>query len=180
MTSNAAAPVGFKQKAKSELKEFAFISLYLAFVLCAISTYTMLVLRKYDVSYWTYGAAIINALIVAKIILIGRMAHLGRELEARPLYQSVLYKSFVFGVLLFVFHIVEEVIKRLVHHHSVAGVIRDIDLDQMMARTIIVICAFIPLFAWTELGRVMGEEKLHTLFFKRGINADTALSATES
>jgi hypothetical protein len=92
----------------------------------------------------------------------------------------VLYKSFAFGVLLFVFHIVEEVIKRLVHHHPVAGVIRDIDTDQMMARTIIVICAFIPLFAWTELGRVMGEEKLHTLFFKRGVTVDTALSATES
>jgi hypothetical protein len=181
MTSNAAAaPVGFKKKAENELKEYAFISLYLAFVLCAISTYTMLVLRRYEVSYWTYGTAIINALIVAKIILIGRMAHLGRQFEARPLYQSVLYKSLAFGLLLFVFHVVEEVIKRLVHHHSVAGVIRDIDTDQMMARTIIVICAFVPLFAWTELRRVMGEDKLHALFFKRGATSDSAFSATES
>ena len=167
MTSNAAAPVGFKQKAKHELVDFIFISLYLAFVLCAIATYTMLVLRKYEVNYWVYGTAIINALVVAKIILIGEMAHVGRELEARPLYQSVLYKSFTFGLLVYAFHVLEEVIKRLVHHQSVIGVVRDFDTNQMMARTIIIICAFVPLFAWTELGRVIGEEKLHTLFFKR-------------
>jgi hypothetical protein len=180
MTSKAPAAVGFKQKAEHELKDFAFISLYLAFVLCAISTYTMLVLRKYEVSYWTYGTAIINALIVAKIIVIGKMAHLGRQLEARPLYQSVLYKSFVFGLLLFVFRVVEEVIKRLFHHHSVSGVLRGIDTNQMMVRTIIVICAFVPLFTWTELGRVIGEEKLHTLFFKRSGAEDPVFSAIKS
>ena len=180
MTSKDSAPVGFKQKAEHELKDFAWMSLYLAFVLCAISTYTMLVLRKYEVSYWAYSTAIINALIVAKIILIGQMAHLGRQLEERPLYQSVLYKSFVFGVLLFVFHVVEEIIKRLIHHESVVGVVRDIDTDQMLARTIIIICAFIPLFTWTELGRVIGEEKLNALFFKRGAAADAVLSATKS
>ena len=39
----------------------------------------MLLLKKYDVSYLNYAFAIINALVIAKVILIGEMAHIGRK-----------------------------------------------------------------------------------------------------
>src|SRR5580692_2307483 len=85
----------FKQKAVREFKEFLWIAGYLAFFFCALSTYTTLLLRKYDLddNYLNYGFAIINALVIGKVILIAQMAHLGRGYETKPLYQSVLYKS---------------------------------------------------------------------------------------
>ncbi len=46
MTSKDSTASGFKQRAKHELKDFAWISLYLAFFFCALSTYTMMLLRK--------------------------------------------------------------------------------------------------------------------------------------
>jgi hypothetical protein len=179
MTSKDSAPVGFKQKAIHELIDFTFISLYLAVIFCTVSTCAMLILRKYNVDFWNYGFAIINALVIAKIILIGDMAHVGRSVENRPLYQSVLYKSFVFGLLVFAFHVLEESIKHLIHHLPVRTMVDDFHAEDLMFRTIVIIGAFIPLFTWRELGRVIGEEKLRTLFFKSGTAADRALAATK-
>jgi hypothetical protein len=179
MTSKDPAAPGFRQKAEHELKDFAFISLYLAFFFCALSTYAMLLLKKYEISYLNYSFAIINALIIAKIILIGEMMHLGRGAEAKPLYQAVLYKSFLFGLLIFAFHILEEFIKRLVHGKPAGTVWHELNINDMIARSIIIFCAFIPLFAFRELGRVMGEEKLHALFFKSGAAANAGLSPAD-
>jgi hypothetical protein len=172
MTGKDSTAPNLKQKTVHELKYFAWISLYLAFFFCALSTYATLLLRKYEISYLNYTFAIINALIIAKVILIGEMAHLGRKAEARALYQSVLYKSLVFGLFVFAFHFLEEFVKRLIHGQPAGTVLHDINLDDLIGRAIIMFCAFIPLFAFRELGRVMGEDKLHALFFK-SVAADT-------
>jgi hypothetical protein len=173
MTSKDPTAPGFKQKAVHELKDFAWIALYLGLFFCALSTYTMLLLRKYEIDYLNYTFAIINALIIAKIILIGEWARLGREVEHRVLYQTVLYKSVVFGLLVFAFHFVEEFVKRLIHGLPAGTVVHDINFNDLIGRSIIIFCAFVPLFAFRELGRVIGEDKLHALFFKSGA-AETA------
>jgi hypothetical protein len=168
MISKDATAPGFKRKAAHGLKDFGWISLYLAIFFCALSTYAMLLLRKYEISYLNYTFAIVNALIIAKVILIGEWARLGRKAEAKPLYLAVLYKSFVFGLLVFGFHFLEEFIKRLIHGLPAGTVVRDTNFDDLIGRSIIIFCAFVPLFAFRELGRVMGEDKLHALFFKSG------------
>ena len=172
MTSeNSAAPAtpaapGFKQRAKREFKDYAIVSTYLAVLFCAVAAYTALLLRKYDVTTdtLTYTFAIIQALVIGKVILIGEMMHLGRPVETRPLYQAVLLKSVIFGLLVFLFRLLEEFIKRLIHGKPSGTVLHEFDLEQTLARTIIILCAFIPLFAFRELRRVLGEEKLYALF----------------
>jgi hypothetical protein len=176
MTSKEPTAPGFKQKAVHELKDFAWISLYLAFFFCALSTYAMLLLRKYEINYLNYTFAIVNALIVAKIILIGEWARLGREAEAKPLYIAVLYKSVVFSLLVFGFHFLEEFIKRLIHGLPAGTVVHDIKVDDLLGKSIVIFGAFIPLFAFRELGRVMGEDKLHALFFRSGAPEGTSAS----
>ena len=168
MTSKDPTAPSLKQKATHELKDFAAISLYLAFFFCALSTYAMLLLKKYKIDYLNYTFAIVNGLIIAKIILVGEWVHLGKKGEAKPLYLAVLYKSFVFGLLVYAFHFVEEFIKRLIHHLPAGTVVHNIDFDDLMGKAIIMFCAFIPLFAFRELGRVMGVDRLNALFFKSG------------
>jgi hypothetical protein len=167
MTSeNSPTAPGFKHRAKHELKDYAIVSTYLAVLFCTVAAYTTLLLKKYDVTddTLTYTFAIINALVIGKVILIGEMLRLGRRAETRPLYQSVLLKSFLFGLLVFAFHLLEEFIKRLIHGKPAGTVLHELDLEQMLARSIIILCAFVPLFAFRELRRVLGEEKLYALF----------------
>jgi hypothetical protein len=154
-----------KQKVAHEFQELAILTLYLAFFFCALATYSMLLLDKFDISYFNYGAALINALVVAKVILIGEAVHVGTKFEAKALVYSAIWKAFMFGLLVFLFHILEEVIKRLVHGQGFAGGLHDVRIADLLARTVVVFCTFIPLFAFRELRRVIGDEKFRALVF---------------
>jgi hypothetical protein len=168
---------GLKERAKRELVDYIVMSLYLAFFFCALTTYTMLLLRKFNIDLWNYDFAIINALVIAKVIMIGEMAHLGRGSERRPLYQTVLYKAFIYGLLVLAFHFVEEFVKRLIHGKPFGTVWFDLNMDDLVGRSILVFCCFIPLFAFRELRRVMGADRLYALFRTHGELGDTGVSA---
>jgi hypothetical protein len=128
----------------------------------------MLLLRQHDESSTlNYTFALINALVIGKVILIGEMMHLGRRAETRPLYQSIILKSIVYGLFIFAFHLLEEFIKRLIHHQPAGTVLHEMELEQLIARSIVILCALVPLFAFRELSRVLGEGKLNELFFHR-------------
>jgi len=156
-----------KQKITHELEELLVIFLYLAFFFCAVTTYRMLILNEFHVSYFNYGTALLNALIIAKVILIGEYAHLGKRHESKPLLMSAIYKAFLFGVLVFVFHLIEEAIKRLVHGEKLVGALHGINVDDALARSVVIFCAFIPLFGCLEIRRLLGEEKFRSLFVRQ-------------
>jgi hypothetical protein len=162
-----------KQKAAHELREFAVISSYLAFFFCAVATYSSLLLDQFHVSYFVYATALINALVIAKVILIGEYAHLGKKHESKPLFLSTLYKAFVFSLLVFAFHIVEEAIKRRWHGETFATAYHGIRVNELLARSVVIFCAFLPLFAFRELRRVLGEDNFSTLFFRNGATTKT-------
>ena len=155
-----------KRKAIHEFVEFAGIFLFLAFSFCALVTYSTLLLREFHIRYLSYAFALINALIIAKVILIGEYAHVGRKYEARPLLLSAVYKAFLFSLLVFGFHFVEEAIKGLLHGVSIARTYHELRLDDLLGHSIIIFCLFIPLFAFREFRRVLGEEKFYALLFR--------------
>jgi hypothetical protein len=159
---------GFKQKAKHELKEMLVLSAYLAFFLCALSAYKLLLLKQYQVDeYWNFGFAVINALIITKVIMIGQYAKLGRRHEGKAIVISAVWKSFVFSLLVFAFHIIEEVIKRLIHGADVEKASRGLRFEEFGSRALVVFCTFVPLFIFLEMRRVLGEESFLSLIFKR-------------
>ena len=171
MSEEKGQHAGLKEKAAHEFKEITIVFLYLAFFFCALATYSMLLLKRFEISYFNYGAALLNALIITKVILIGEAAHVGKKHEAKPLIYSSLYKAFVYGLLVFGFHIVEEVVKQLIHRKDIAGAFHDADLNEVLARSVVIFGAFIPFFAFRELGRVLGPEKLRAMFFRPGAAA---------
>jgi len=161
---------GLKQKVIHEFTQFIRIFLYLAFFFCAVTTYRMLLLSDFRDSYINYAFSVINALVIAKVILIGEYTHLGKRLEDNPLLASSIYKAFLFGLLTFAFHIVEEAIKGVLHGEGAASAFLDIHIKDLLARSIIVFCTFIPLFGFRELRRVLGEHKFNELVFHRPRN----------
>lgn len=71
---------------------------YLAFFFGAFTCYRKLILAEYHISYFHFGFALIEALILAKIILLGDRMHLERRMGEKPLIFSMLYKASVFTV----------------------------------------------------------------------------------
>jgi len=156
---------GLKQKAREEFEQVVILTAYLAFFFCALATYSMLLLNKFHISSFAYATALINAAIIAKVILIGEAVRAGKKFEGKALLFSAIWKSFVFGWLVFAFHIVEEMIKNLIHGKGAIEAFREIRLDDLLSRTVVVFCTFIPLFVFRELRRVMGQDNFRALFF---------------
>jgi hypothetical protein len=162
-----------KQKIKHELREMFELFFYLAFFFVSLAIYDMLLLRQYDVEYLTITFALINALVITKVIMIGEYAKLGTRHEDKALLISAVWKAFVFGLLVFAFHVVEEVIKRMIHGEDMTRASTGLRLEQFAGRAIVVFCVFIPLFAWREFRRAMGEEEFRSLVFgKSGLKKD--------
>jgi|SRR5271167_167672 len=60
------------------------------------------------------------------------------------------------------------VVKRLIHGKDIAGAFHEIRLDDLLARSVIIFCTFIPFFGFRELGRVLGKDKFRALVFGTG------------
>ena len=176
MNSENSKKKSLKQKAAHELEAFIGISLYLAFFLCAVVTYRMILLGDFRDWHVNYAVAAITALVLAKVILIGEYAHLGKRAEAKPLLLSSISKAFLFSLLVFGFHVVEEVVKRLLHGKDIAGTFREMRMDDLLSNSLIIFCTFIPFFAFRELSRVLGEDQFLDLFFRTGSIGKSDLS----
>jgi hypothetical protein len=66
------------------------------------------------------------------------------------------------------FTFVEELIRLFIHRENMATALREIRIDDLLGRSLVVFCTFIPLFAFRELQRVLGEEKFRALFLGTG------------
>lgn len=162
---------GLKQKVVHETREFLGIFLFLTIFLEVFAAYRALLLREFQVEYVRYTAAVITALILAKIIMVGEYAGLGKKHENRPLILSTIYKAFVFGLLAVAFHVIEEVIRAVLHHKPLEEAFERLRTPsgqyEMLVRALVLFCAFVPFFAIREIRRVLGGQQLYDLFFRR-------------
>jgi len=169
--SKGSVPVG--QRVRHEVRELLLIAAYLAAFFVSLTTYRKLVLAEYHIGYFEYGWALMEAIILAKVILIGELLHLGDLFHDRPLIVSTLWKSLAFGLLVAAFVVVEHTVSALLHHRPVAG---EFDFRgsrgyEMLARIQLMLVVFIPFFAFREVSSVLAEGKLLELFFRRRMPA---------
>ena len=162
-----------KQKIVGELHELFIDAFYLALFLCAFTAYRALITGEllHTPVYLHFGTAIITALIMAKIIMVGGWLNLGGKskkeqlLIVRTVYRSVIYSGFVV-----VFAIVEKVVERLFHGQSISETLRSVahlGWDELVARAIVILLALIPFFAFRELADREGRASVYELFFHR-------------
>ena len=157
-----------KEKAIEEFKAYCITALYLSVFFGAFTLYRRLILAESGVSYLHYGIALAEALIIAKVVLIGEMLGVSKRLDEKPLVVPVIYKSVLFGVFVLLFGVVEHVVEALVRGKDIASGLRDLaalGMDELLARVIVLTVAFIPFFAFSEIGRVLGRRKLSGFFF---------------
>ncbi len=155
-----------KHKVVHEANEFLWAFLLLALFFSTLATYTMLLLDEYHVRYIAFGSALLQAVVLAKVIVIGQKARLGRKLEHRPILVSALYKACLFALLAAAIHTLEELAKQKLHGLPIS--FHGLRLDQILGRNLVVLWVFIPFFMFMELRRALGEEKFKALFKGQG------------
>ncbi len=159
-----------KERIRRELFEYGLNVLYLTIVFAAFTWYQRLVQGAQGIVYTNYGIALIEALILGKVIMLGGIFRLGRGLEERPLIYSTLYKTFVFALFVALFKLIEHAIKGLLMGEGIAGGLAKYTgkgIHVLFDNRLVVFVALLPFFAIKEMGRVLGSDKISTLFFRR-------------
>jgi hypothetical protein len=157
-----------KERLLEEFKVFWLIAFYLWLFLGSFVLYRRLVAAETGAGYLHYGFALVQALIIAKVVLVGRMFAFTRRFDDRPLIVPVLYKSVLFGILVVVFAVIEHMVEGWIHGEGLLGglrALRDTGSYELAARVVMLIAAFVPFFAFGELGRVVGTKRLSAMFF---------------
>jgi hypothetical protein len=165
------ARASLKERAIEEFKLFWIIALYLWVFLGSFTVYRRLVVAETGTAYLHYGIALIEALVIAKVILIGGMFGFTRRFDNKPLIVPVLYKSILAAILVLLFGVVEHLVEGWFHRQGMVGGLREIASVgdyELCARVLMLLVAFVPFFAFGEIGRVLGPQKLATMFFGKG------------
>jgi hypothetical protein len=163
-------PAGWKKMLVHELIEYWITFAYLLVFLLAFVWYRRLVLAEYQIEYTHYWFPVIEAAVLAKVILIGDAMRLGRRVEGGPLILPTLYRTLVFAVWIAVFSVLEATVRGLIHGHGWTGGLEEIadkGRYELLAWGIVAFVAFVPFFGLKELDRALGDGRLRALFWKR-------------
>ena len=169
MTSETVQPkAGLRERFIHEMKQYLVMVIFLFFFFGAFTAYRRLILASYEIDYVDYGWALIKAIVLGKVILIGELLHVGERFEGRPLIVSTLWKTLVFGLLIVAFAVLERLVGAWIHHRPLSEEFSFTGPEgyELLARIPLQIVALVPLFAFRELGRVLGEERLEALFLR--------------
>lgn len=167
-----------KQRVVHELYRFAFYTLFFTFFFWSFSTYN-LILGEHPVTLLNYGYGFIESLILAKIILVGETLKLGEKFANRSLIIPTFYKSLVFTLFVIGFLILERFVTGSIRGKEASEIYQELlskGIDEIAAKIQVMYFVFILFFAFLEIGRVLGENKLFNLFFRRDINKEANLS----
>jgi hypothetical protein len=115
----------FIAKAIEEGKKLFWIVLYLWVLIGLFSIFKSLVLKERYLFYHQ-GFAIINALVLAKVVLVAELLQIAENMRRKPLVYPVLLKSAVFCAILIGFYIGEEMLVGVLHGKSLAESFPDI------------------------------------------------------
>jgi len=158
-----------KQRVFSAMKEFLVVTIYLWVILSLFAIYRSVLLAEHHVPFAAKSFALINALVLAKVMVIAKEFHFGEQFDDSPLIYPTLVKSASFSVLLACFKIIEESVVGLYHGKSFHQSIADLGggtWQGIVCLTLLLFAMLIPFFGFTELQKVFGEGKLLNLFFR--------------
>jgi hypothetical protein len=158
-----------KQKAVQEFKEYLGVSLYLFIFLGMFVVYKGIILRKNEIDYAAHGVALINALVLGKFMLIAKAFHPHKAADNKPLVYPALLKAAISALVLMVCKILEDATVGYFHGKPFVESIADLgggSWTVLLVFTMMLFVVLVPLTAFGELDRVVGEGRVGRLFFR--------------
>jgi hypothetical protein len=156
------------EKAVSGLKRFGAIFLYLWVLLAIGALHKSLILSEVGIIHYRQGLAVLNALVLAKIMFVAEELKVGEHYNRQPLIYAMLFKAAVYSVLLAVFDILEGLIVGYFRDKSLAESLSDVGGGTpfgIFTTMLLMFVALLPFFGFRELCDVIGEPELHRLLF---------------
>jgi hypothetical protein len=158
-----------KQRVAHEVREYLVMSFYLFAVFSLFVLHRALILSEQHIEYTLHGLALINALALAKVMLVAQDLRFGEWLGDVPLIYPTLLKSVAFTVVLACFKIVEDFVVGRFRGESFHESLAEFgggSWQGILTLAALVFVMLIPFFGFTELRRVFGADRLFAVFFR--------------
>lgn len=165
---------GLKAKALHESVRFLTMFVYLWVMFLLFELHKYFVLAEHGIPFTQYGVGFVNALVLAKVMLVADDLRLGEWRGRRPLIYPVLLRSALFAVVFIVFDILEKMLIGVFRGKDVSESIETFGGGGILGGivvAIIIAVALIPFFAFVEVSRLMERGELAQIFFTRGPRA---------
>lgn len=166
------------QRTAEEAKRYIAFAAYLCIVLGTLILFSLNIYARVDQdvphfpSYHFYALGLINALVLAKFMLVAEMTKLGslslgRRLQEGPLIYSILCRAFVFAAVLTLAYVLEEILVGGWHGRTLGEVLPEIAGGPRGLATVawVMFVALIPYFAYREIDHALGDTRLRSLLF---------------
>lgn len=141
-----------------------FLYLWILFGLFVLNERT--ILKEHGIDFAMHGWALVNAFILAKVMLVVEDLRLGRWLEEKPLVYPIVFESLLLAVLFLLFHVLEHVISGMIGGESWRESVPAIGgggITGVVCVALVVFASLIPFFAFKHLGRAVGHDKVRAL-----------------
>ncbi|CAH1654737.1 MULTISPECIES: hypothetical protein [unclassified Chelatococcus] len=152
----------------SEIKRFVILFLYLWVLFGLFVLNQRIILREHDINFTSQGFALINAFIMAKVMLILETINLSRWLHRRPLIYPIVHDAFLFSVSFIIFHVAEEMVLGLFRGETAEHSVPTIGgggLAGIVCVAVILFFALIPFFAFQNFNRALGPGRMKAMLF---------------
>lgn len=149
-----------------EAKRFLVMFFYLWALLGLFVLNEKITLRQHGIDFAPHGFAFINALVLAKVMLVAEDLDLGSRLQPRPLIYPILTEALILAVLFIVFHALEEMVVGLVAGKTFAASVPAIGgggFVGLFCVSLILFISLIPYFGFRRITREIGADRMREL-----------------
>ena len=155
-------------RAADEFRRFLVMFFYLWVLFGLFVLNERIILGHRGISLQLQGFAVLNALILAKVMLIADYFELGAWWRGRPLIYPIVTNSLLLSVLFICFHVIEKVVIGLVNGESLAQSVPAIGgggFVPILCVALILFVSLIPFFAFRFVSRELGADRLNAMLF---------------
>ena len=100
--------MSFKEKLRHEIKAILWTSGYFIVWFGVLMLIKVLLLKEYKIAFYGISAALIGALVVAKVLLVMEKIPLGSWIHSRPAFLEVILRTIMYGSGVFVVLLMEK------------------------------------------------------------------------
>ena len=171
-----------KEVVVHEVKRFLVMFFYLWALLGLFVLNEKVTLREHGIDFAPHGFAFINALILAKVMLIAEDLNLGAKLQPRPLIYPILTETLMLAILFICFHVIGKMVVGVVAGETLAASVPTIGgggLIGLVCVGLILFISLIPYFAFRRVSRELGPGRMREMLLGPPNRVRNAASSTK-
>jgi hypothetical protein len=157
---------GLLTHAADQVRQFVWIFLYLWVLFALFVMNEIVVLNQHGMTVAMHGFAVINAFILAKVMLVVEDLDLGRWLQEKPRIYPIIFEAFLIAAMFLAFHVIERMAMGVIHGKPLRDSVPSIGGGGFLGTVCVALVLFvslIPFFAFKHLSRAIGPGRVKAI-----------------